>query len=175
MIMKKALAVSAAALVACALSLPAAAQQVGVSAGIFSKGRAHFVATAGTGSAFDEDYLILGVGVNYFLVDGLSVGLAYEAWTGGDPNMSKITPSVQYVFYQVDKVKPYVGAFFRRTNIDNLPNLDSTGARGGVYLGAGRNLYIGIGGVYESYLDCTSSTYRSCDSTYAEVTFTFAF
>ena len=34
---------------------------------------------------------------------------------------------------------------------------------------------IGIGAVYESYLDCTNSVYRKCDSTYAEVSLTFAF
>lgn len=173
--MKRFVASAAAAVAACAFSLPAAAQQVGVSAGVFSKGRTHVVATAGTGSAFDDTYLVLGVGLSYYLVDGLSVGIGYESWTGSDPNMSKITGSVQYVFYQVETVKPYVGAFYRRTNIDNLPNLDSTGARGGVYIGAGRNLYIGIGAVYESYLDCNSSVYRSCSSTYGEVSFTFAF
>jgi hypothetical protein len=32
-----------------------------------------------------------------------------------------------------------------------------------------------LGGVYESYLDCEKSTYRECDSTYAEVTVTIAF
>jgi hypothetical protein len=174
--MRKTFAASiAAAIAASAFSMPALAQQVGASAGVFSKGRAHLAVYAGTGSAFDENYLILGVGLNYYLFDGFSAGLAYETWTSGDPGMDKITGSVQYVFYQVDKVKPYVGGFYRRTNIDNLPNLDSAGARGGVYLEAGRNLYIGIGGVYESYLDCKTSTYRKCDSTYAEVTFTFAF
>lgn len=171
--MKKTLAGSiAAAIAACVFSLPAHAQQV---AGVFGKGRTHFVVTAGSGSAFDENYLVLGVGVSYYLFDGFSAGLAYESWTGSDPNMSKITPSVQYVFYQVQTIKPYVGAFYRRTNIDNLPNLDSAGARAGVYVEAGRNLYIGIGAAYESYFDCKNSIYRKCDSTYAEATFTFAF
>ena len=51
----------------------------------------------------------------------------------------------------------------------------SAGARAGVYVEAGRNLYIGIGAAYESYFDCKNSIYRKCDSTYAEVSFTFAF
>jgi hypothetical protein len=71
--------------------------------------------------------------------------------------------------------KPYVGTFFRRTNIDGLADLDSIGARGGVYFGVGRTAYLGVGGVYESYLDCSKSVYRSCDSTYGEVSLTFAF
>jgi hypothetical protein len=39
----------------------------------------------------------------------------------------------------------------------------------------GRNAHIGLGAVYESYLDCNEDIFRSCDSTYGEVTFTFAF
>jgi hypothetical protein len=89
--------------------------------------------------------------------------------------MYKITPSLQYVFHRVPAVKPYVGGFYRRTEIDGLPDLDSAGARAGAYLEAGRHSYIGFGAVYESYLDCEKSVYRSCDSTYAEVTFTIAF
>ena len=164
-------------LVAGALALAASsamAADVGV-AGSFSKGRTHFVLTAGSGSAFDESYLVIGVGATYYLLDGLGAGLHYESWSGGDPDMSKLTASLQYVFHQMQAVKPYVGTFFRRTNIDGLADLDSVGARGGVYLAAGRNAYFGVGAVYESYLDCTKSVYRSCDSTYAEVSLTFAF
>ena len=148
------------------------AQQV---AGAFSQGRTHFVVTAGSGSAFDETYFVLGIGVSYYLIDGLSVGLNYENWSGGDPGIYKITPSVQYVFHQMQTVKPYAGAFWRRTSIDGLDDLDSVGGRAGAYLAAGRNMYIGAGLVYESYLDCEKSVYRSCSSTYGEVTFTVAF
>ena len=171
--MKKTLAAAVAA-AACALASPAMAQSVGV-AGAFSKGKTHVVATAGTGYAFDESYLVLGVGASYYLIDGLNAGLAVEFWTGSDPSLTKITPSVQYVFYQVQTVKPYVGAFYRRTKIDGLDDLDSAGARAGVYIQAGRNAFIGLGGVYESYIDCNETTYRKCDSTYAEISLTFAF
>ena len=171
--MKKTLAAAATA-AACACAGPAIAQSVGVAGG-FSKGRTHVAVTAGTGYAFDESYLVLGLGANYYVVDGLSVGLALEWWTGSDPKLTKITPSVQYVFYQVQHVKPYVGAFYRRTKVEGLDDLDSAGARAGVYIQAGRNAYIGLGGVYESYLDCSETTYRKCDSTYAEISLTFAF
>ena len=171
--MKKTLAAAVAA-AACAFALPAMAQSVGV-AGAFSKGKTHLVATAGTGYAFDESYLVLGVGASYYLVDGLNAGLAVEFWTGSDPKLTKITPSVQYVFYQVQTVKPYVGAFYRRTKVEGLDDLDSAGARAGVYIQAGRNAFIGLGGVYESYIDCNETTYRKCDSTYAEISLTFAF
>jgi hypothetical protein len=155
-----------------ALLSPAAAQTV---AGAFSQGRTHFVLTASSGYAFDESYFVLGLGASYYLLDGLSVGLFLESWSGSDPGMTKITPSVQYVFHQMQAVKPYVGAFYRRTDIDGLPDLDSVGGRAGLYVQGGRNAYIGLGAVYESYLDCNETTYRKCDSTYAEVTFTIAF
>lgn len=162
----------AAGAAASAFAPAATAQQV---AGTFAKGRTHFVVTGGTGYAFDESYFVLGVGASYYLVDGLSAGLFVESWSGGEPDMYKLTGSLQYVFYQVPRLKPYIGAFYRRTDIDGLPDLDSAGARAGVFLEAGRNAYIGLGAVYESYLDCEKSVYRSCDSTYAEVTFTLAF
>jgi hypothetical protein len=174
MSIRKKLAGAAVAAAACAFITPAVGQSVGV-AGAFGKGRTHFVATAGTGYAFDESYLVLGIGASYYLIDGLNAGLALEYWSGSDPTLTKITPSVQYVFYQVQTVKPYVGAFFRRTKIDGLDDLDSAGARAGVYIQAGRNVYIGVGGVYESYLDCNETTYRQCDSTYGELSVTFAF
>jgi opacity protein-like surface antigen len=152
----------------------ATAADVGV-AGAFSKGRMHFAVTAGSGSAFDESYFVLGIGASYYLVDGLGVGVHYEWWSGADPDITKLTGSVQYVFHQMQAAKPYLGGFYRRTDVGGLPDLDSVGGRAGVYIGAGRNAHLGLGVVYESYLDCSETIYRSCDSTYGEVTFTIAF
>jgi hypothetical protein len=163
-------------LIAAVLSMftgtPATAASVG---GVFSQGSAHLSVVGGSGYAFNESYLVIGAGINYYLVDGLSVGLHAEAWTGGDPGIYKITPSVQYVFYQVPHVSPYVGAFYTRTFIDHLPDLDSAGGRAGVYFAVGRSAYIGVGAVYENYLDCNKSTYRDCSEIYPEVSISFAF
>jgi len=169
---KKLAAITVAAIATFTSSPPATAADV---AGAFSKGRTHFFVTAGNGYAFDESYLVLGVGLSYYLIDGLNVGLSFESWSGSDPGMNKITPSVQYVFHQNQTLKPYVGGFYRRAYIDGLPDINSTGARAGVYFTAGRNAYIGIGAVYESYIDCNESVYRSCNDTYPEVSFTIAF
>ncbi|HSD97431.1 MAG TPA: hypothetical protein VLB06_09855 [Sulfuricaulis sp.] len=144
-------------------------------AGVFSRGRTHLAVFGGSGSAFNDSYFVLGVGASYYLVDGLNIGLSAESWTGGDPGITKLTPSVQYVFYQVPRVSPYLGAFYSRTYIDNLPDLDSIGGRAGVYLAAGRNANIGVGVVYESYRDCDTSRYIDCTDTYPEISFTFAF
>ena len=72
-------------------------------------------------------------------------------------------------------IKPYVGAFYRRTYIENLPDLESVGGRAGIYMSSGNNVYISIGGVFESYLNCEETTYRSCDESYPELGITFAF
>jgi len=107
-------------------SPPATAAEV---AGAFSKGNTSLLVTAGSGYAFNESYLVLGVGVGYYLFDGLNVGLSVEWWSGSDPTLYKVTPSVTYVFHQVP-LKPYIGAFYRRTYAENLPDLNSAGARG---------------------------------------------
>src|SRR5262245_7813760 len=145
-------------------------------AGVFGKGRAHFVVSGGTGYAFDETYFVIGLGVSYYVLDGLNVGLSIESWTGADPKFYKVTPSAQYVFYQVPMLKPYVGAFYRRTYYSGgIPDIDSVGGRAGAYLQAGRNAYLGAGVVYESYVDCNKAVYRSCSDTYPELSFTVAF
>ena len=173
---KKLAAITVAAVATFASTPPATAAEVsGSVAGGFSKGRTHFVVTAGSGNAFDETYLVLGLGVSHYLIDGLNVGLSLESWTGSDPKMIKVTPSMTYVFHQNPKVNPYVGGFYRRAYVDGLPDINSVGARAGVYLKAGRNAYIGIGAVYESYIDCNTNTYLSCSDTYPEVSFTIAF
>ena len=164
-----------AALLTIVAALTASTATAQTVAGAFSRGKTHFVLTASTGYAFDESYLVLGLGASYYLVDGLGVGLHIESWSGSDPSMTKYTASTQYVFHQMRTAKPYVGAFYRRTDVNGLPDLDSVGGRAGVYLQAGPHAYIGLGGVYESYLDCEKSTYRECDSAYAEVTVTIAF
>ena len=171
--MKKKLAtITMAAIAAVALASPASASEV---AGVFSKGRTNLVITAGSGYAFNETYLVLGLGVGYYLIDGLSVGLSVESWSGSNPSLYKVTPSVQYVFYQIPKVSPYIGAFYRRTYIDGRPDINSMGGRAGVYLAAGRNAYVGLGAVYESYIDCNKTIYSSCSDTYPEVSFVISF
>jgi hypothetical protein len=141
----------------------------------FDQGRAQVSITAGTGYAFDEDYLVIGAGLTYFLSNGLGIGLSVESWTSGDPGLTKVEPSLQYVFVQSGAVKPYVGAFFNQTFIEGLEDLQSVGARGGVYISAGPRAFIGAGAAYESYLDCKETIFRSCDDVYPEFSFVIGF
>lgn len=162
-----------AVLLAAALSTPLLARAQVSATGAFSRGNVHGSVVAGYGSAFNDDYAIFGLGFNYYVIDGLALGGSFETWRGGSPTMSKLTASTQYVFYQVQSIKPYVGAFFRRTYVTGIDDLNSYGGRAGAYFQIGRRAYLGIGGVYEAYSDCTESKYHSCSSTYPEVVLTF--
>lgn len=163
-------------LVTAALSIGAIAPAAAVDvAGVFGQGRTHFSVVAGNGYAFNDNYLVLGVGASYYVLNGLNLGLYVESWSGGSPTMTKVTPSLQYVFYQVPRVQPYVGVFYRRAYIQDYQDLDSVGGRAGVYIAAGRNAYFGAGAVYESYRDCNKAVYVDCSDTYPEITLTFAF
>ncbi len=149
---------------------------VGVGAGTsFGQGRTQLSAFGGGGSAFSQSYLVLGVGAKYYILEGLGLGLDFESWFANTPGIYKLTPNVQYVFTQVPSVRPYVGLFLRRAFIENLRDLTSAGARGGAYLPVGPNMHLGLGGVYERYLDCNESSYHSCNEFYPEISFTIGF
>jgi hypothetical protein len=162
-------------LTACMALMSASAAETEGGAGLFAKGQKQFTVLAGTGYAFDEDYFVLGAGLGYYVMDGLNVGLQLETWTGGDPGILKFTASTQYVFYKTPRIAPYVGAFYRYTDIEDQSGIDSVGGRAGVYLQMGRNGYAGLGVVVESYLDCNTRLYVSCNETYPEISFAFTF
>jgi len=154
---------------------PVAQTEAAEGAASFSQGSTRLSIVGGSGYAFNENYFVLGVGASYFVLDGLNLGLDVESWSGADPGIVKVSPSLQYVFYQVPTVSPYIGAFYRRSYIEGFDDLDSTGGRAGVYIAVGRNTYFGLGMVYESYLSCDSSTYDACSDSYPEVSITVAF
>ena len=142
----------------------------------FDKGRSSVIAHLGSGSAFRDDYIILGLGYNYYLVNGLKLGIQFDLWLDGDPSIYQVTPEVGYVFHKVPVVKPYVGAFYRRSYIESLDDLSAIGYRGGVYfVPGGGNTYIGIGGAYTEYQDCEETVYSDCSTSYTELTFMFSF
>jgi hypothetical protein len=144
-------------------------------AGIFGQGSTQFSLLAGSGTAFNNDYLIVGAGVNYYVADGVGVGLSYENWSGNGPSINKTSPSVQYVFYQAYQIKPYVGVFYRHAAIADLPSINSVGGRAGVYFESGSKAVIGVGLAYESYLNCQTTVYSSCSETYPEISIIFGF
>jgi hypothetical protein len=152
--------------------LPASAAD---GAGIFRQGSAQFSLLAGSGNAFNNNYLVLGAGVSYYVLDRVGVGLSYENWSGSSPGINKISPSLQYVFYRQYFLQPYVGGFYRHTVISGLPSINSVGARAGVYFAAGPGSVVGAGLAYESYRNCQTAIYNSCSETYPEISFIFGF
>ena len=143
-------------------------------AGPFSQGSQAVSIVAGAGSAFNDDYLILGLGYGYYLFNGLELGVDAQFWLSGDPSITKLSPKVTYVFTQPDRIKPYIGAFYRRTYIDGFDDLDSVGYRAGLnFMGQG-NFFFGLGFVYEEYRSCTETIYSSCSDTYPEILFSFS-
>lgn len=161
------------ALITVPLSANAASVGTGGVSTAFSKGSTSVGVVLGSGSSFNDDYIILGVGVGYYVLPGLEIGIDLQHWFSGDPSISKVSPQVRYVFTQAKTVKPYVGAFYRRTFIEDLEDADSYGYRAGAYFSSNNRVYIGGGIVYEEYTDC--SRFIDCSTTYPEILFTVSF
>lgn len=140
----------------------------------FKQGDMSFSLLLGSGQAFNDNYSIFGMGIGYYVVDGLRLGLEAESWTGGDISINKYSPQIQYVMAREEKLKPYIGAFYRKTSIEGFDDLNSAGGRAGIYLSSRGNYYISVGVVHESYLSCNESIYVSCSDTYPEIVFTFS-
>ncbi len=158
-----------------ALAGVSAPAQASEAAGMFGRGGLQIGVVAGGATAFNTNYTLIGAGVNYYVVNGLGLGLAYESWSGTGPHISKLTPSVQYVFYQLGRVKPYVGAFYRRITVSGQPDYDSAGGRLGVYVALSQHAALGAGYARETALNCQRSIYSSCSTTYAEISLVVGF
>jgi hypothetical protein len=141
----------------------------------FADGSMRLSVLVGNGYAFDESYLVIGVGFGYFVANGLELGLEGESWSSGTPGITKISPALRYVIPTNSAIRPYIGAFYRRTMIESYDDLDSVGGRAGVYFLSGRGSYFGAGMVYEQYLSCNKVIYHSCNDTYPEIIFAIAF
>lgn len=145
--------------------------------GPFAQGRLRISVVFGGGTNFRDNYLILGAGVGYFLLDGLEASLGGTAWVLGDPFIGTVTPGLTYVFYQVPKIHPYLGAFYRHYFITgDFDDFDTYGGRAGVNLLLGNEGFIGGGVVYERLFDCQDDEiWEDCDQWYPELTFAFVF
>ena len=144
-------------------------------AGVFGQGSTQLSLLAGSGTAFNSDYLILGAGINYYILDGVGVGLSYANWSGNGPAINQISPSIEYVFYRENSIQPYVGVFYRHSAIADQSGINSLGGRAGVYFTTGSNSIIGVGLAYESYLNCQTAVFGSCSETYPEISIVFGF
>lgn len=158
------------------LSAPITAHAASASASYpFTQGSARLSVFLGGGTAFNQDYTIIGLGAGYYVADGVEVGLDAETWTGNTPHIEQVSPQVRYVFDMEGSFKPYAGAFYRRTHIESYRDADSVGARAGVFFLAGKNAYIGGGLVLDNHLNCDRTVYAHCTETYPELLVAFVF
>ena len=144
----------------------------------FSKNSTSVGVVVGSGSAFKDDYIILGLSAGYYVAEGLELGIDLQRWFSGEPSITKISPQIRYVFTQPKVVKPYIGAFYRRTqygdfNGIDIDDQDSFGYRAGAYFSTDNRVYIGAGVVYEEFTDC--SIFTECSTTSPEILFTVSF
>lgn len=144
----------------------------------FSKGSTSIGFILGSGSAFNDNYYILGASVGYYVTRGLELGVDVQRWFSGEPSITKLSPQVRYVFTRTKAIKPYLGAFYRRTYFGDLKGIsiddqDSYGYRAGAYFTSNNRVYIGAGIVYEQYQNCDA--FADCSSTYPEILFTVSF
>ena len=146
---------------------------------IFSQGSVSIGAKLGGASIGNEDYTIVGVSGNYFVIDDLSVGLGYEKWFSGDPDIDKITVEGTYFFHLNEQFHPYAGLLIRRILISgndrfgrSFDDTNAYGYRAGVAFTQDR-LLISAGIVQEKY-DTTQGFFDDTE-TYLEVVVGFTF
>ncbi len=148
---------------------------LGSSAEMFTQGAKRFSVLLGRGEAYNDTYTILGLGFGYYVLDGLELGINWDTWLGGDPDINQITPEVRYVFRTRSAIDPYVGALYRWTSVSGFDDETAYGIRGGVYIKAGQRSYVGLGVAYIETTSCDEQVYVSCSDTYPELSYAIAF
>lgn len=123
----------------------------------------------GSGSAFGDSYTIIGAGIGYYPITGLELALDVQLWVGGDVDIYEVSPSITYIFTQLDHFKPYVGALYQRTYIEDNDDLSAYGGRAGFIVESSNLSYMRIGVVHRTYQDCNERIYGDCTDTYPEI------
>jgi len=141
--------------------------------GLFSLGHKNVGVTVGTDNSFGNNYTVLGVNVNYFIVDNLSIGASYQAFLGDDPSIHQITVPVTYhIPIGNSTFSPYVGGFYNHTFIDAPFNdYNIYGGRAGLSLQTSPNSFMSFGWVQEFSNDGNNIETRG----YPELTGGFSF
>ncbi len=119
--------------------------------GVFDSGHRNIALTVGAGSGYGSSYTIVGLTANYFALNGLSVGLGYRGWLGGDPAINEVDVPVTWYVPVNGYLRPYAGGFYRHTFIGgDYSDYDTWGGRAGISVVQG-NGYFSVGWVQEWY------------------------
>ena len=86
----------------------------------------------GTSSIGNERYTVAGASLQYFAINNLSLGVAYEYWFSGKPTISKGTLESTYYLPLNNPFKPYFGLLYSHYFVENISDIDAYGYRAGV-------------------------------------------
>lgn len=86
----------------------------------------------GSASIGPESYTIVGASINYFVIDNLSIGGAYEYWFSGSPSVAKTTVDSTYFIPASEQFKPYLGLLYSHYFIDDNADINAYGYRVGI-------------------------------------------
>jgi hypothetical protein len=140
----------------------------------FDRGKLAISAGGGTTSSLGHQYIVIGGGVGYYVLDGVQIALSGLHQFGDGPSISELSPQLRYVAQPLVghwPVIPYVGAFYNHWFVGGgFDDVDSIGGRvGGMWISG--NIVLGLGVVYEHIVStCTVD----CDSVYPDITIALA-
>jgi len=80
-----------------------------------------------------QNYTIVGMNADYFIIDNLAVGIGYMGWFRASPSLNQLTFPATYYVPLYKKVRPYFGVFVRETFVsDGYDDYESYGGKVGV-------------------------------------------
>jgi len=142
-------------------------------ADIFVKGASNVGFSLGAATSYGNNYTLLGVSGNYFVVDNVSVAGYYRGWFGASPEQHELSVGINYFLPLAQKFRPYGGVFVRENFVSGYDNFGAYGIRGGVSLVQSTNSYISFGYAYERYTNCHYD--GECSNSYPEIVAGFSF
>jgi hypothetical protein len=141
----------------------------------FASGTVRFSGSLSATSAFGDNFVQVGVGLGYYVIDGLELGLDARSWLGGERDIHELAPAITYVFTNFRNLQPYAGALYRHTFIEGRDDLSAYGGRAGIFLQQSTNLMVRAGVVGIRNHNCDEAIYRDCTEFYPEISIGFYF
>jgi hypothetical protein len=118
------------------------------------RGKLYTWGSVGTTFAYGETYGSANLGVGYLMRRGLAPNVELGYAFGNSPTIWALRPGVTW--FAPLPLSPYIGAYYTRWFVSDLPDENGVGARLGVSLG--RVLSLGV--TYDRALNCSTN----CDS-----------
>lgn len=140
----------------------------------FDQGRFALSLGGGTQDVFNQHYYVVGGGIGYYVLDGVSVNLSGLVELGASPFIGKLSPELRYVaqpLVGVWPVVPYIGAFYNHWFISGAyADVDTIGGHAGLLYVSGQ-VILGLGAAYEHTV---STCMTDCDQVYPDFTISLA-